>query len=174
MAITRRRFLQFPLAAGLLPGLARDTAISAPSTDLALDEDSELYERIFTAYVDALIPRDESPGAIDLGVQRKMQLKSHMVSGQAEKLERGCDRLNALSLSQYQQSFDQLSLSRRDSIIRQIAEPDSPTHGFFLLTQKDAFAFYYSHPLSWQALSYPGPPQPIGFMDHDQPPAKDR
>jgi hypothetical protein len=29
---------------------------------------------------------------------------------------------------------------------------------------------FYAHPRAWPALEYPGPPQPVGFPDHDRPP----
>ena len=46
---------------------------------------------------------------------------------------------------------------------------------FFERTRGDAFFHYYGHPESWRGITYyRGPPQPLGFLDYDQPPRMSR
>lgn len=174
MAVTRRRFLQFPLAAGLLPTLVMDIGHAYPSSELETEDDEARFEDILQRYVDALIPADSSPGAVMLGVPQKMLLKARMVRGQLDQLQAGCELLDRLAQERFQSGFERLAPGQCNHIIGQIADTDAnrEAQAFFRLTQHDAFAFFYSHPASWQDLAYPGPPQPAGFMDHDRPPAE--
>ena len=42
---------------------------------------------------------------------------------------------------------------------------------FFRTIHRDVIIAFYSNPISWQAIGYYGPPQPVGYLDFSQPPS---
>jgi len=42
---------------------------------------------------------------------------------------------------------------------------------FFRTIHRDVIVAFYSSPISWQAIGYFGPPQPVGYLDFSQPPS---
>jgi hypothetical protein len=45
-----------------------------------------------------------------------------------------------------------------------------PQANFFHEIRADAIASYYSNPVSWLEIGYYGPPQPVGYLQFDEPP----
>ncbi len=45
---------------------------------------------------------------------------------------------------------------------------------FFKIIHKDVLIAFYSNPISWWAIGYYGPPQPVGYLDFTQPSASSR
>ena len=165
--LTRRQFLAWPFIAIAYSAMADRSARLAASHDVqGVDLDA-----VFDSYVDALLPDDETPGAIALDVHRKLRLQATMeaglVSGRALLIRVGCRELERLANERYGRGFAQLPLARRDAIIGVLAEAPrgSALQRFFWRTRYDAFALYYSHPRAWQGLGNIGPPQPLGYMD---------
>lgn len=124
------------------------------------------------AYVDTLIPPDETPGAAALGVADKILMKAESESGYRAIIISGCQWLNQKARQEGSDSFSHLAVESKQKVV-QIAEsslPGSPENSFFSKTLNDSFVFYYSHPKALEQFSYAGPPQPMGFPDHALPP----
>ncbi len=122
-------------------------------------------------FLDALIPADESPGALDFGVDLHILRKADRNPHYRRQIHRGIRALDDAALSREGRRFSEVDPAERDDVIQQISEStDQRVRLFFNRTRQLAFAHYYSDPRSWPQLCYPGPPQPSGFMDYAQPP----
>jgi hypothetical protein len=42
---------------------------------------------------------------------------------------------------------------------------------FFKIIREDVLDGYFSNPVSWKAVGYFGPPQPVGYLDYSNPPS---
>jgi hypothetical protein len=125
------------------------------------------------AYVDVLIPADETPGASALGVDKQLLV---MAKGQwtyQRLLDLGLDWLNSQARARYGRNFTELDERNREAVVGQAAAAGYNTlpRVFFERTRADAFFHYYGRPEGWRGIAqYRGPPQPLGFLDYTQPP----
>jgi hypothetical protein len=167
MNISRRRVLQYSVAMGLvarlLPGCARQDTPAQPSA------------KALKAYLDILIPADETPSASQLGVDREVLTKGHNNADYQRLLIFATSWLDEQARQRGKRDFVSLDLSARESIVARAAEADNESleNLFFEITRTDAFLHYYARPESWHGIAdYRGPPQPVGFMDYYLPPEK--
>jgi hypothetical protein len=125
------------------------------------------------AYLDALIPDDElGPGALELGVDRRMIARARESRRYGTFLDQGCRWLDDEAKERGAESFADLSEEGRNDVVAlaAAAEPNTPPQRFFRATRHAAFFLYYAEPRAWAAIGYDGPPQPEGFMDYAAPP----
>lgn len=167
MPLSRRRFLGLSLLTGILAG-ACSKILRSPL--------SRSNESITTleAYLDTLIPADETPGATQLGVAEKIMAKAAENSEYRRLIEQGCDWLDGEVRKYGAGRFADLSAAQREQVVTLAAAGKGgiPALIFFHETRDDAFFYYYAHPRSWSALGYAGPPQPKGFMNYAEPPRR--
>lgn len=165
--ISRRLLLKVIIASGLF-------TLLRPMQSLGQDKpDPVKLDRLtLDTFIDRLIPADGTPGALDLGVAKQLLDKAKMNSHYAHLLIKGCDWLNQQARLQGQANFNALTLTQQETIIQVAA--DSPRRSlpsiFFKRFWKDTCFYYYSHPETLKRLTYAGPPQPLGFLDHSSPP----
>ena len=153
--------------------------VSAAAPSRAASRQSPpLADLTLKAYVDALIPADETtPSGTALDVDKQLLIVAKRNRSYLRLLELGLDWLNTQSRTDFGGSFPELNEGKREAIVRQAA---AATYGtlprvFFERTRADAFSFYYSRPESWRGIAYyRGPPQPLGFLDYAKPPRKQR
>jgi Gluconate 2-dehydrogenase subunit 3 len=129
------------------------------------------------AYVDVLIPADETPSASALDVDKQLQTVAKGKPDYQRLLELGLDWLNARAQSSFGANFPDLNEEKREAVVRQAAAAPYNTlpRVFFERTRADALYFYYSRPESWRGIAYyRGPPQPLGFLDYAERPRKQR
>ena len=90
-----------------------------------------------------------------------------------EAIARGCRWLKVQARHQGAQEFAQLDLAGRERVAMLADQSGAGTvpRMFFERTREHAFRHYYAQPASWKMLNYPGPPQPLGFMDQALPPS---
>lgn len=167
MPVTRRRFLKWSAAWCALINILPLRACTSPSEPHAGDT--------LGAWLDTLIPADATPAATQLGVDRKLWAKVQLEPEYDQLLKVGLRWLDAQARARGAANFAVLDEAGREAVttLAESLGDDKVEHLFFLKTRQDAFAFYYSQPESWVGLAYRGPPQPLGFMDYDQPPAQD-
>lgn len=165
MPVTRRRFLKWSAAWCALINILPLRACKSPSEPPAGDT--------LGAWLDTLIPADATPAATQLGVDKQLRAKAQQDPEYAQLLEFGLRWLDAQARKRGAANFPALDAAGREAVttLAESLGDDKAEHLFFLKTRQDAFAFYYSQPESWAGLAYRGPPQPVGFMDYDQPPA---
>ena len=169
MKLNRRRLLRLSVLGGVLVGawaLCRRLFWPTPAR-------SPEYQT-FAAYLDTLIPEDETPSATQVGVVEKILAKSTAEDPYQQLIKKGCAWLDAQAGQYDAVHFSALSEAQREAIVRLAADgqADRLPLRFFRQTQQDAFFYYYAHPQSWPSLGYTGPPQPQGFLDYTHPPRK--
>lgn len=130
-------------------------------------------EATLRAYVDVLIPADETPSASALGVDRQLLVVAKGQPDYLRLLELGLNWLNLRARTQYGRSFSDLDDASREAIVGEAAGARHSTlqRLFFERTRADSFFHYYGRPESWRGIvGYRGPPQPLGFSDFAEPP----
>ncbi len=132
--------------------------------------------RAFAPYMDTLIPRDESPGATDLGVDQEILSRIRNSDYRKGIIQQGCRWLDEAARKRGATDFTALGPDGREAVVGKAAEaaPGTPLHEFFRYTRDQAVRIYYANPESWISLNYRGPPQPLGFTDYTQPPTLKR
>jgi hypothetical protein len=165
MRKARRRFFIGSALACVLSRVAPSRAASPPSAALA--------DATLRAYVDVLLPADETPSGTALGVDRHLLLVARKQRSYQRLLDLGLDWLNRQARAEYGRDFPRLDDGERETVVHRAAAAGYNTlpRVFFQQTRADAFTHYYGRPESWRGIEqYRGPPQPLGFMDYTRPP----
>lgn len=123
-------------------------------------------------FLDTLIPRDETPGAVDLGIDKdflELARKDRLIG---DLLQRGCRWLDAQALKRGANNFSTLSQDKRDEVAGLAAGAGRGTQPgvFFRLVRDRAMFLYYSTPKAWAGIGFNGPPQWNGYPDYQLPP----
>jgi hypothetical protein len=153
----------------LLSRVTRSRAALPPSPSLA--------EATLAAYVDVLIPADQTPSGTALGVDKQVAVAARERRDYQRLLEWGLDWLNSQAQARYGRNFAESDAPGRDAVVAQAAaaEYNSLPRVFFEWTRTKAFFHYYARPESWRGIAqYRGPTQPIGFLDYALPPRPHR
>jgi hypothetical protein len=163
MSVSRRGFLKWSTVvwalSRLFPVRAATPAVN-PASDATLG-----------AWLDTLIPADETPSATQLGVDRMMLAAERNDPDYRIVLEFGRKWLDAQARARGAVDFAALDEAGREAVATLAAGAgDAPEYYFYLSTREEAFAFYYARPGSWQGMGYRGPPQPLGHMDYTRKP----
>lgn len=163
MSLTRRAFLKLLAVASLLKYSPR--LFAAPSL--------RGFEPTLAAFLDTLMPADETPSASDLNVDRSLLQKAEGDGDYRRLLLNGCLWLENTAHREYQTGFAALEERHRVSIVTLMEQDDAPAiaRAFFRRLQNDLFEHYYSRPESWQGLGIDQPPQPRGYPGYSVPPA---
>jgi hypothetical protein len=132
-------------------------------------------EETLSAFLDALIPEDETPGALSFGVPADIKKRAESDRDYRRMVKKGCEWLNGGAERYFSKpAFHLLGEEERDLVIAEMAQDNrSSLHSlFFHHIRRDAFFYYYGKPGSWKSISYKGPPQPIGFPDYYRAPQR--
>jgi hypothetical protein len=158
----RRLFLRATLFGGLLLRGGAAAADNATADELAP----------LAAWLDTLIPADETPSASALGIDRVLLAWARDQAKPLALLRDGCRWLDAVSRHNAGVVFASLPPAAREAVARFAAEAEAASlpRVFFERTWELARQFYYADPRVWPSLGYAGPPQPNGFPDAAQPP----
>jgi hypothetical protein len=172
--IFRRSLLQ-RLGGLLLLGssglLASDSRFRARSTT----PDPEVAATI-RAIVDLLVPADDLPGAVGLGVDRQIAMAATTEPEFAALVASGV-RWFAAAAHTKRNTMHFASLPEADQIsIARDAEASTDTDGgrLFASLRRRTMLIYYAHPQVVAAFPYAGAPQPLGFPDFAQAPREQR
>lgn len=168
---TRRYILKVFSSIVLFTGSGFLFQILFSTRTTATDENQTL-----SAFLNTLIPPDETPGATTLGVDRKILAKAEKEANYKKLIKDGCKWLNNRAVERGSYNFASLNELQRDYLVTLASSGkiNSLERVFFIKIRNDAFYYYYSHPTTWNALRYPGPPQPMGFMNYTSPPRQHR
>lgn len=163
MPFTRRDFLRISFGAGLLAAsgyLFRSVFRPSQLTGQEI--------KTIEALLAALIPDDETPGALKLGVAEKITSKAATEPQYRRFLRKGSAWLDKAAGKLTSARFMDLQEDGRDLIIATALAKDADSFPavFVRIMMSDAFTYYYANPLSWPQLGYAGPPQPNGFPDY--------
>jgi hypothetical protein len=167
MVSLRRRFL---LWAALLTPLIR--APGALATVIGPSRSPADPGETLRAYLDTLLPEDAMPSATQVGVDRVMLAAAERAPGTRRMLHWGLWWLDREARHRGGDDFAGLGEDARTAIVAraEAAAAGSAPRVFFEATRTNALDIYYSRPESWPRLGFRGPPQPVGFPDHAEPP----
>ena len=133
---------------------------------------ADIERATLSRIVDRIVPRDESPGAVDLGIDA--QLIAEIDASAETTLV--CGRLLAAidgeSRAVHHAPFVDLDAARQDALLLALSRSpvDAPGVRGWVLLRHRTMALYYARPEAWPALGLAGPPQPAGYVDYTEPP----
>ena len=166
MSVTRRRFLQWSTVWCLLSRVIPVRASRPAPTPSAVDT--------LGAWLDTLIPADETPSATQLGVDKMLLAAASADGDYLSLLNFGRIWLDLQARQHGASGFAALDADAREAVAARAAgaRPGSAQRRFFEVTRQDAFTYYYQQPGSWPGLGYSGPPQPLGYPDYTRAPER--
>ena len=168
----RRAFLGSLLWFSLLwrrpnPALAQSTAVGP------LDPSAR---EILEAVVDAIVPRDQDPGALDAGVPARIltHLSSHPEA--LKVYQAGLEVVDRLARQSGASSFRALDGQERERILSSLSSaPDDfrEAGGLFLArVRRDVLAFYWGSAVGQGVVGYRPPLS--GYLEYANPPSETR
>ena len=161
--LTRRIFLGLSLAAGFALVTRRVRAQGNPFAALP-------------AFLDTLIPADETPAASALGVDAAIMDEARGRESLMRLVTAGCAWLDDQARRRGAPSFAALGARERVALV-EVAEA-APLRSlpltFFNRLRELAMGYYYARPEAWPGTGFERPPQPEGYMDFAAAPAPKR
>ena len=124
--ITRRAAIQraalllgFAISPSILTGVMRAQAPEGKSSYLGTK-----HLAIASAVADRILPRTDTPGAVDVGVLTFIDLMygEHMTAEEQEQFTNGLDGLEAASLGYYRRPYSRLNADRQEIVLQAVAE----------------------------------------------------
>lgn len=149
MAMTGLRFRQSPTTRRALPGGVLFVGFFLGARDVFA---AALYGRptltplqSLPAFLDTLLPEDNSPSAAQLGVDRSLTAMTREWR-QRRLLLKGCLWLDQQARERYGHKFQELDEAGREAIVASAAtaRPGSEQRSFFNVFRTDAFRLYHS------------------------------
>lgn len=132
-----------------------------------------VLDRYFSAVIDTLVPADDAPGAIDLGIDRQLLEQVKLNSDYTVNITQALESLHQFAIEHYQRAFDRLSLELRTELLGTMLdsrnnEIDDARIQFVDLRLK-TITRYYSSEDAFGMLDY-HPPLQGGYPDYAAPP----
>ena len=134
-----------------------------------------IHKRTLAALVDAIIPADDFPGAVDAGVDGKLLAWLDENDRSRERVQAAIDLSERAAWRRFKAPFHKLDLASRTDIIvatqhSRRKEDNEARMGMGTLISR-TIELYYMTPEAWSMLQYTAP-WPGGYPDYDaQPPA---
>ncbi|MBE9562073.1 MAG: gluconate 2-dehydrogenase subunit 3 family protein [Proteobacteria bacterium] len=131
---------------------------------------TEHEKLIWRSWIDHLIPNDETPGALDLGIDHIFWQETEQNIRLFVLVRHGCAWLDKVALNIYKLPFIELNETQANNIITATTQTpfnDIPNR-FFRYSHLRAMQLYYTDPRSRIGTVWEQTPQPIGFMDYQQ------
>ena len=168
MFVTRRRFLKWSTIWWMFSRVISVRAASPASTPAT--------GYTLGAWLDTLIPADETPSATQLGVDRLLIVAASDNRDYRTLLAFGQIWLDSQARLRGAPDFAALDAGGREAVATQAAgaRAGSALRRFFDVTRQDTITRYYQQPGSWPGLGYSGPPQPLGHPDYTRSPERPR
>lgn len=126
---------------------------------------------ILKKYLDVLIPADETPSAVELGIDQKLFILFEKSDILKSLLKQGIMWLEQQAQYSFKKNFSHLKNEQIETMIT-LAEQapfESLPHQFFRQIRHEALQLYYADPHSRLGLIWEQLPQPNGFMDYQHP-----
>ena len=149
-------FLGVALSPSIVRGaLATASGASQPVTGKSL---GDAQRAILAVAVERILPRTDSPGAIDVGVPAFIHVLygSYLTPEEKAQLERGLNRLEKLSRSAHRRGFADLAANQQDAVLRTLAESadSDDAQCFQQLRQLTLVGYFTSKPVGTTVLQY--------------------
>jgi len=164
--ISRREVLR---RAALLAGVALTpellTFVGRAQTPAATTYLSATQRAVMSAAVDRILPRTDTPGAVDVGVPAFMdRFYGEFMSSEEQKLlVSGLEEIEASAKSAHSASFGSLTPAQQDSVLRAVAtaQQDRNPSSFGLLRSTTVLGYFTSEQVGKNVLHYD--PVPGGY-----------
>lgn len=136
---------------------------------------------LLTQLIDVFLPRDDTAGGIDLGLHQQLQQAMNREAGADTALSLLAAALDRAAQQAHRSRFLALSALAQDALLRawlpsllaRAGDSDDEKAARVLMVLRNrSMSLYYAQPESWPALGLAGPPQPLGYMDYAEPPAR--
>jgi len=169
--VDRRTWVRLSVAGALasavasIPFLRRLRVRILPVTD---------HERqTLTRVVDLLVPSDDTPGAIDLGIDRSILARFEATRQEARRLADVCLALDRLARGLQGSDFLSAAEAAQIEVITglMVKERNPAVARALRALRRQTMTLYYSRPESWTGLGIHAPPQPAGYPDYADPPS---
>jgi gluconate 2-dehydrogenase gamma chain len=165
--ITRREAIQraalllgFAISPSILTGVMRAQAAPVERSSYL----SVKHLAIASAVADLILPRTDTPGAVDVGVLSFIDLMygEHMNAEEREQFTNGLDGLEAASLGYYRQPYSRLNSGRQEIVLKAVAEAGQEMGNPFFNQVKELtiVGYFTSEKVARNILRYepnPGP-----------------
>ena len=156
-------FVCLPLILGV--GLSSRRAVATRSRQ----EQERHAERTIAAVLDRMLPSDVLPGALQLGLDRRIAAMDDLELKRS--LAKGVAWLDGWAGSQRASSFVELDHAQQELVLQAALKSSAEGANAIVYTlRKLAFTLYFTDPTIVTAFPYAGPPQPDGFPDFQDPP----
>jgi hypothetical protein len=164
------RSRRFVLAALVCLPLVPGVGLSSRRAAARSRQEQERYaERTIAAVLDRMLPSDVLPGALQLGLDRRIAAMGDLELKRS--LAKGVAWLDGRARSKRASSFVELDHAQQELVLQAALKSSAEGANAIVYTlRKLAFTLYYTHPTIVAAFPYAGPPQPGGFSDFQDPP----
>ena len=155
--------LRLPLIAGIVASSQRTFAARRdPRSDAHV-------ERTIAAVLDCMLPGGELPGALTLGIDRRIAATTD--SALKRSFTEGVAWLDQRARAKGAASFLRLDEAGRETVLQAALASDAEGAFAVVRTLRNlAFTLYYTDPAIMAAFAYSRPPQPDGFPDFQEAP----
>jgi hypothetical protein len=165
--ITRREAIQraalllgFAISPSILTGVMKAQPVEGRDTRYLATK----HLAIAGAVADRILPRTDTPGAVDVGVLTFIDLMygEYMTDEEREQFTNGLEGIEAASLGYYRRSYARLAPDRQEIVLQAIAEAGREMGNPFFNQIKELtiVGFFTSEPVAKKILRYdpvPGP-----------------
>lgn len=133
---------------------------------------SDTERSMLRRLVDVLVPRDETAGALDFGIDQRLIAEVERNRPMARRIAEACHWLDRQAGLRHGRRFLELAADETDGILAAMAATGrlSIPHDTFWWLRDRVMDEYYTRAETWAPLGLEGPPQPLGYPDYDQPP----
>ncbi|MCD6672512.1 MAG: gluconate 2-dehydrogenase subunit 3 family protein [Burkholderiaceae bacterium] len=170
MTLNRRNWLKLAASGTVLPGAG---LLTLPRRlRMRIVPITALERAVVSRIVDLLIPTDETPGALRLGIDREVLADIEARRWDARWVAEAALWLDAQARADDGDDFLTLDDARQIALLQRMEsapEGGTPARVFRLLRHATMSA-YYARPETWPSLGFDGPPQPAGFPGYAGPP----
>lgn len=115
------------------------------------------------AVVDTLVPRDEHPGALDLGIDEQILARLRDDAWRRRVYGRGLAKLSAVTAKRQRRPFHALPEAARAALLKETGGGYGAGAAFFNWVRHDTLRSYYSSPEAYAMLGYRPPKH--GYLD---------
>ena len=120
---------------------------------------------LIAAILDAILPADESPGALDLSLDQQFEKLCQRDSKWQRTSSLLQTAINQSALSQHRQSFAQISAQQREALLVELLERNSVVRSELNRLRLLLFDWYYSSPAGHASLGYQLPSHYPAYND---------
>jgi hypothetical protein len=131
---------------------------------------SSYEQKTLVVYLDCLIPADDTPSAVELGIDKRLLSLTEQYPKFTPLLKQGLEWLESQAQYSFHQAVTTLTIEQVNTLITLAAQApfESLPHQFFLQTRHQSMQWYYADPRSRIGSIWEKSPQPEGFMNYQQ------